>query len=390
MIMAKGIAVLGSTGSIGRQTLEVCASFPEEFKVVALTARHNIELLEQQIRKYKPKIVVVSDRQKGRLLRDRVADLPVRVLLGSEHMAEAVVDQEVSTVVTAVSGAVGLLPTLEAIKAGKEIALANKETLVAAGELVMETVKEYNGRLLPVDSEHSALFQCLMGNRREEVHKLILTASGGPFRGWSREMLAKVTPQEALKHPSWSMGAKITIDSATLMNKGLEVIEARHLFQIDYDRIEVIVHPQSIIHSMVEYKDGAILAQLGAPDMRLPIQYALTWPHRWEGRTGTRLNLLQLKELTFEAPDDNTFPALKLAYEAGKEGGTMPTVLNAANEEAVHAFLRGEISFLAITEVVKRVLDQHRPIKKPDLKEILAVDAEARQQALDLMARDVC
>lgn len=388
--MAKGIAVLGSTGSIGRQTLEVCASFPEEFKVVALTARHNIELLEQQIRKYKPKIVVVSDRQKGRLLRDRVADLPVRVLLGSEHMAEAVVDQEVSTVVTAVSGAVGLLPTLEAIKAGKEIALANKETLVAAGELVMETVKEYNGRLLPVDSEHSALFQCLMGNRREEVHKLILTASGGPFRGWSREMLAKVTPQEALKHPSWSMGAKITIDSATLMNKGLEVIEARHLFQIDYDRIEVIVHPQSIIHSMVEYKDGAILAQLGAPDMRLPIQYALTWPHRWEGRTGTRLNLLQLKELTFEAPDDNTFPALKLAYEAGKEGGTMPTVLNAANEEAVHAFLRGEISFLAITEVVKRVLDQHRPIKKPDLKEILAVDAEARQQALDLMARDVC
>lgn len=388
--MAKGIAILGSTGSIGRQTLEVCSSFPEKFKVVAITARHNIELLEQQVRKYKPKIVVVSDEQKGRVLKERVADLPVHVHLGSEHLPEAVVDQEVSTVVTAVSGAVGLLPTLEAIKAGKEIALANKETLVAAGELVMETVKKYDGRLLPVDSEHSALFQCLMGNRREEVHKLILTASGGPFRCWTREMLAKVTPREALKHPSWSMGAKITIDSATLMNKGLEVIEARHLFQIDYDRIEVVIHPQSIIHSMVEYIDGAIIAQLGAPDMRLPIQYALTWPHRWEGRAVTRLNLWQLKELTFEAPDHNAFPALNLAYEAGKEGGTMPTVLNAANEEAVHAFLRGEISFPAITEVVKRVLDQHQSIKNPDLEAILAVDGEARKQALDLMARDVC
>ncbi|HHW08036.1 MAG TPA: 1-deoxy-D-xylulose-5-phosphate reductoisomerase [Clostridia bacterium] len=383
--MAKGIAILGSTGSIGRQTLEVCSAFPEEFKVVALAAKGNIDLLEQQIREFSPKIVVVTNHEQGRLLQARVAGMPVRVYLGDENLVEAVVDPEVTTVVTAVSGAVGLLPTMEAIKNGKEIALANKETLVAAGEIVMEAVKHFGSRLLPVDSEHSALFQCLAGNRPGDVEKLILTASGGPFRGWSRDRLARVTPEQALKHPKWNMGAKITIDSATLMNKGLEVIEAKHLFAMDYDRIEVVIHPQSIIHSMVEFRDGVIMAQLGTPDMRVPIQLALTWPERWEGRAGTRLDLLQLKELTFEAPDWQAFPALKLAYEAGKTGGTMPTVLNAANEEAVHAFLRGEIGFPAITDIVQRVMDRHQPVQNPDLETVLAVDREARRQALAVM-----
>jgi len=387
--MAKGIAILGSTGSIGRQALEVCDAYSGELRVVALTARENIDLLEQQIRKYRPKTVVVSHREQGRRLQERVADLPVKVYLGNENLPEAVVDPEVTTVLTAVSGAVGLVPTLAAIERGKEIALANKETLVAAGEIVMEAVKNHGSRLLPVDSEHSALFQCLAGNRPGDVHRLILTASGGPFRGWSREQLARVTPAQALQHPRWKMGAKITIDSATLMNKGLEVIEARHLFGVDYDRIQVVIHPQSIIHSMVEYRDGAVIAQLGTPDMRVPIQLALTWPERWEGLAGTKLDFCQLKELTFEAPDVKTFPALQLAYEAGRTGGTMPAVLNAANEEAVHAFLRGEIGFPAITEVVQRVMEQHRAVPKPDLETVLAVDREARQLARTVMARYV-
>ncbi|NLC77837.1 MAG: 1-deoxy-D-xylulose-5-phosphate reductoisomerase [Clostridia bacterium] len=387
--MSKGIAILGSTGSIGRQTLEICKAYPERFMPVVLTAMGNIELLEQQIREFKPKMAVVGDKDKGRYLEEKVADLAVAVYAGNEYLPDAVTDPEVDTVVTAVSGAVGLLPTLAAVKAGKNIALANKEPLVAAGELVMDAVRASNCQLIPVDSEHSALFQCLQGNRHEDIEQLILTASGGPFRGRSREELERVTVQQALKHPNWSMGAKITIDSATLMNKGLEVIEAKHLFQVDLDRIKVVVHPQSIIHSMVRYKDGSILAQLGTPDMRLPIQYALTWPERWEGGPNTQLDLLTLQPLTFEAPDWETFPALGLAYQAGREGGTMPTVLNGANEEAVHAFLQGRITFPAITEIVGRVMEELENIKKPDLEAILAADREARRRAAHWVSKYV-
>ncbi|NLL17580.1 MAG: 1-deoxy-D-xylulose-5-phosphate reductoisomerase [Clostridia bacterium] len=385
--MSKGIAVLGSTGSIGRQTLEVCKAYPEQLKPVALTAMRNIELLEEQIREYKPQVVVVGDKDLGKLLKERVAGLPVSVYGGNEYLVEAVTHPHVHTVVTAVSGAVGLLPTLAAIRAGKTIALANKETLVAAGELVMEAVATHNTPLLPVDSEHSALFQCMEGNRREDIHKLILTASGGPFRGWTIEQLQEVSPQQALKHPRWNMGAKITIDSATLMNKGLEVIEAKHLFGIDYDHIEVVVHPQSIVHSMVKYKDGSILAQMGTADMRLPIQYALTWPERWEGGPNSQLDLLQLGSLTFETPDWEVFPALSLAYHAGRTGGTMPTVLNGANEEAVHAFLQGRIRFPAIVEIVAKVMEKHKVIQKPDLEAILAADRESRKKASEWIAR---
>lgn len=387
--MSKGIAVLGSTGSIGRQTLEVCRAYPEQLQPVALTAMRNIELLEEQIREFKPQVAVVGDKAMGELLKARVSDLPVSVYVGNESLVEAVIHPQVHTVVTAVSGAVGLLPTLAAIRAGKKIALANKETLVAAGELVMEAVKEHGSQLLPVDSEHSALFQCLEGNRKEDIHKLILTASGGPFRGWTKEQLRNVTAQEALNHPRWTMGAKITIDSATLMNKGLEVIEAKHLFGIDYDHIDVVVHPQSIVHSMVEYKDGSILAQMGTPDMRLPIQYALTWPERWEGGPNSQLDLLQMGNLTFEAPDWEVFPALGLAYHAGRMGGTMPTVLNGANEEAVHAFLKGQIRFPAIIEIVAKVMEKHEVIKKPDLEAILAADRESRRQASEWIAKYV-
>lgn len=382
--MAKGIALLGSTGSIGCQALEVVDFYPEKFKIISLAAGRNIKLLEQQIFKYKPKIVVIGDKDKGNYLKNKLANYPVEIYVGSEHLHQSVTHQEVHTVITALTGVVGLLPTLRAIEAGKDIALANKETLVAAGELVMDAVRKHNVQLLPVDSEHSAIFQCLQGNRIEDVKNLILTASGGPFKNITDKELENVSLEQALKHPNWEMGAKITIDSATLMNKGLEVIEARHLFKLDYEQIKVVIHPQSVIHSMVEYRDGAIMAQLGVPNMQLPIQYALTYPERWEGSYRKGLNLLELSELTFEAPNNSLFPALMMAYKAGKAGGTMPAVLNAANEEAVQGFLKRRIRFLDIGEIVGKVVSQHQRINNPSLEDILDADLEARHRAKSL------
>lgn len=379
--MPKGIALLGSTGSIGRQALAVIDCYPERFKIISLTAGRNIELLEQQMLKFKPKVVVVGDQERGNYLKNKLTNYPVEIYAGQEFLDQGVIHPEVEMVISALSGVAGLLPTLKAIEAGKDIALANKETLVAAGDLVTNTAKKYNIRLLPVDSEHSAIFQCLQGNRAEDVQKLILTASGGPFKNFTFEELEKVTVEQALKHPNWEMGAKITIDSATLMNKGLEVIEAKHLFNISYEQIKVLIHPQSIIHSMVEYRDGSIMAQLGLPNMQVPIQYALTHPERWEGSFQERLNLVELSELTFENPNNRLFPALELAYSAGKIGGTMPAVLNGANEVAVQGFLEKKIKFLQIAEIVEKVMNQHQVIKNPELEEILNADWEARQRA---------
>lgn len=383
--MAKGIGILGSTGSIGCQTLEVCKGFPDAFRVIGISAQENVELLEKQARMFKPKIVVIGNKKKGPYLKGRLNDLPITVYEGNEALEAIVTNEEIDTVVTAVSGSIGLVPTLQAIKAGKNIALANKETLVSAGELVMEAARQYGCQLIPVDSEHSALFQCLAGNKIDQVRRMILTASGGPFRGMNAEEMNDITPAQALKHPNWSMGAKISIDSATLMNKGLEVIEAKHLFGVNYDLIDVIIHPQSIIHSMVQYIDGSILAQMGAPDMRIPIQYALTWPERWKGLPNTSIELMEFGNLTFETPDYQAFPALNLAYEAGRLGGTMPAVLNAANEEAVHAFLKGKVSFRGITEIVERVMEQHELIRNPNLEVVLNSDEKARVQAWQLI-----
>jgi 1-deoxy-D-xylulose-5-phosphate reductoisomerase len=369
------LTILGSTGSIGIQTLDVVRQNPEQMQIYALFAGKNVEEVERQAREFRPKVIGLMEEAAARELRDRVKDLPIRVVQGMEGMICSVTDEEPDTIVTAISGRIGLEPTLAALEAGKDIALANKETLVAGGDLVMETAKRLNRRITPVDSEHSAIFQCLE-EEPDTLEKIILTASGGPFRGWSQAELNGVTPELALKHPNWAMGAKITIDSATMMNKGLEVIEAHHLFDMGYDEIDVVIHPQSVIHSMVQYKDGSILAQLGRPDMRLPIQYALSYPTRWKSPF-ERLDF-RGKTLTFHDPEEYNFPALKLAFACGRRGGTLPAVMNAANEVAVHAFLARRIPYLEIIRIVEQVCDEHQVLDVMDLESILGADEWAR------------
>lgn len=372
----KRIAILGSTGSIGMQTLEIAREHKNEIKITALVARSNIELLEQQIREFAPRLVCVYDEDKAKLLRNNIKDLPVRVVTGMEGIIACATEDTCDTVVAALVGMIGILPTIEAIKAGKNIALANKETLVTAGHIIMPLSKEKNIELLPVDSEHSAIFQSLNGENRKNAYKILLTASGGPFRGLKKSSLENVTAKDALKHPNWRMGPKITIDSATLVNKALEVMEAVWLFGLSIDRIQVLVHPQSIIHSMVEYVDGSVIAQLGPPDMRLPIQYALFYPERRNMKLGERVDFISIKNLTFEEPDMDTFYGLKLGIKAGKLGGSMPTVFNAANERVVARFIEGKIAFLDIPRLIEKAMDNHRIINTPSLKEILNTEQE--------------
>lgn len=372
----KKISILGSTGSIGTQTLEVVRS-NGDIQVTALAAGHNITMLEAQIREFRPSIACVWDEEKAAELKTAVADLPVKVVSGMEGLMEAAAEPEAEIVVTAVVGMIGIRPTIAAMEAGKDIALANKETLVTAGHIIMKLAREKGVRILPVDSEHSAIFQCLNGEREHgnQIHKILLTASGGPFRGWTHEQLKTVTPADALKHPNWSMGHKITIDSSTMVNKGLEVMEARWLFDVDMDQIQVVVQPQSIIHSMVEFEDGAVMAQLGTPDMKLPIQYALYYPER-RYLPGDRLDFEALSEIRFEKPDMETFRGLKLAYEAGRAGGTLPVVFNAANEKAVGKFLKGEISYLTIIDMIEESMKNHQRIADPTVEEILEAEKE--------------
>lgn len=374
----KTLSILGSTGSIGTQTLDVVRENPDQLRVYALVAGSNVDKIEQQVREFKPQRVALMNESAAAELRGRLSDLSVIVEHGMAGIIAAVTANEPDTVVTAISGRIGLEPTLAALKAGKDIALANKETLVAGGELVMETARKLGRSIIPVDSEHSAIFQCLE-EPKGTLDKLLITASGGPFLGWSYEELIGVTPEMALQHPNWSMGAKITIDSATMMNKGLEVIEAHHLFGLDYDKIEVLIHPQSVVHSMVQYQDGSVLAQLGRPDMRLPIQYALSYPTRWPSPF-ERLDL-RGKTLTFQEPNLQETPALALAYEAGRRGGTLPAVMNAANEVSVYAFLEGKIGYLQIIEIVEAVCQEHEVLDATDLESILEADEWARRRA---------
>lgn len=369
----KTIAILGSTGSIGTQTLEV-AEANGDLRVAALAAGSNVELLERQIRKFHPKLAALASEEAAKDLRVRVRDLDVRIVSGMEGLIEVSVMPETDILVTAIVGMIGIRPTIAAIEAGKDIALANKETLVTAGHIIMPLAKEKNVRILPVDSEHSAVFQALNGENGKQVSRILLTASGGPFRGKTRKELENVQPEDALKHPNWAMGQKITIDSATLVNKGLEVMEAKWLFGAELEQIEVVVQPQSVIHSMVEFTDGAVMAQLGTPDMKLPIQYALYYPQR-RYLPGDRLDFLSLGRLEFEKPDMDTFYGLRLAYEAGKAGGSLPTVFNAANELAVSMFLKREVKFLEIVEIIEDCMRAHHNIENPDLQQILDVEA---------------
>ncbi|MGN0362630.1 MAG: 1-deoxy-D-xylulose-5-phosphate reductoisomerase [Bilifractor sp.] len=372
----KKIAILGSTGSIGTQTLDVVRN-NNDLQVVGIAAGKNVQKIEEQVREFHPKLAILYDPGAAADLKTRIRDTDTRVSSGMDGLLELAAMSEAEILVTAIVGMIGIRPTLAAIGAGKDIALANKETLVTAGHLIMPSAEKNNVRILPVDSEHSAIFQCLHGEDRRQVHKLLITASGGPFRGWKTEDLAGVRPEDALKHPTWSMGRKITIDSATLVNKGLEVMEARWLFDMPLDRIQVVVQPQSIIHSMVEFEDGAVMAQLGAPDMRLPIQYALYYPHR-RYLPGERLDFTRLSSIEIDQPDMQTFRGLPLAIRAAQEGGSMPTVFNAANEEAVALFLDHKIGFLDIYRLIEASMDAHHRIEMPDLEQILAVEAEVR------------
>ncbi len=373
--MMKNIVVLGSTGSIGTQTLEIVRD-NSDLKVVALAAGTNVSLMEEQVREFAPKVAVMWTEEAAKDLKVRIADLDVEVLSGMEGLLAISTHEECEVLVTAIVGMIGIRPTIAAINAGKTIALANKETLVTAGHIIMPLAKEKNVAILPVDSEHSAIFQSLQGQPKDRLSKILLTASGGPFRGRKRDELLNIQVEDALKHPNWSMGRKITIDSATLCNKGLEVMEAKWLFDVDLDRIEVVVHPQSIIHSAVEYVDGGIMAQLGAPDMKLPIQYALFYPDR-RPMSGKRVNFFDLGAMTFEKPDMDTFQGLKLAYEAAQIGGSMPTVYNAANEKAVSLFLNRKIKFLQIPEVIEACMQNHKNIVMPSVDDILNTEAEA-------------
>lgn len=383
--MKKHIAILGSTGSIGSQALQVIEEHTDLFEVYALTANNSVELLIAQARKFQPEVVVIANEEKYTQLRDALADLPIKVYAGMDAICQVVEEQEVNIVLTAMVGYSGLKPTISAIKAGKVIALANKETLVVAGELINELVQQYKTAILPVDSEHSAVFQCLVGEVGNPIEKLILTASGGPFRNCTMEQLQTVTKAQALKHPNWEMGAKITIDSASMMNKGFEVIEAKWLFGVKPNQIDVVVHPQSIIHSMVQFEDGSIKAQMGLPDMRLPIQYAFSYPDRPRS-SFERLDFAKACELTFEQPDTTRFRNLALAYEAMHRAGNMPCILNAANEEVVAAFLRDEVSFLGMSTVIEQTMEKVSFVKSPTYEDYVATDAEARRIAIELMS----
>ena len=373
----KRLVILGSTGSIGTQTLEVVREYPEYFEVTALAAGRSVAAMEEQIREFHPAYVVMWTEEAAAELKTRVADLPVKVLSGMDGLLEISTLPEYDILVTAIVGMIGIRPTIAAIKAHKTIALANKETLVTAGHIIMPMAKECGVSILPVDSEHSAIFQSLNGEPKNRIDKIWLTCSGGPFRGKKREELLDIKPEDALKHPNWAMGRKITIDSATMVNKGLEVMEAKWLFNVDYDQVKVVVHPQSIVHSMVEYQDGAVIAELGAPDMKLPIQYALFYPDRMPLRVPRkRADFYTLKSLTFEEPDMETFTGLPLALRAGRTGGSLPTVYNAANERAVALFLEGRIGFLEIVELIEKAMDHHTVVENPDVDQILAAESE--------------
>ncbi|MBI4641061.1 MAG: 1-deoxy-D-xylulose-5-phosphate reductoisomerase [Candidatus Tectomicrobia bacterium] len=379
----KTIAILGSTGSIGVNTLKVLGEHREEFRVLGLAAGQNITLLEQQIKEFRPRVVSLADEERAEKLRKRVKRLGVKVLHGHEGLDRVATIPDVDMVVSTLVGSTGLIPTIKAIHAGKQIALANKEILVMAGEIIMREIQEKT-MILPIDSEHSAIFQSLAGENRASIRRLILTASGGPFRRFSSAELQKISPQEALKHPIWNMGRKNTIDSATLMNKGLEIIEAKWLFDVESDQIDVVIHPQSIIHSMVEFVDGSLIAQLGIPDMRIPISYALNYPDRLENHL-PQLDLVKIRELTFEGPNLTNFPCLSYAFMALKAGRTMPAVLNASNEIAVEAFLKEEISFCQIPEIIHETMRVHTPLTAYGLEEIFFADQWARERARSLV-----
>lgn len=373
-MLKRKIGILGSTGSIGTQTLEIVRS-NEDFEVVALAAGSNVDLMEKQIREFHPGLCVMWTEEAAKELKLKVSDLQVTVLAGMDGLLTLAVLPEMEYLVTAIVGMIGLRPTIAAIKAGKKIALANKETLVTAGHIIMPLAEEMGVPILPVDSEHSAIFQSMNGENKRKISKILLTASGGPFRGRKRQELLDITVEDALKHPNWSMGKKITIDSATLVNKGLEVIEAKWLFHVEPDKIQVVVHPQSIVHSMVEYEDGAVIAQLGMPDMKLPIQYALTYPDR-RPMEGKKLDFYELSSMTFEKPDTETFRGLSMAYDAIAAGGSMPVVYNAANEKAVSLFINREIKFLEIYDLIQGAMENHKVIVNPSVEEILEAEAE--------------
>ena len=380
----KQIAILGSTGSIGTQTLDVVRQHPSEFSVYALSAHRSLDLLIQQALEFNPAVVCIADEHLYQPLREALSDLPIKVMAGEKAIAEMVTMPAIDVVVAAMVGYAGLRPTIEAIKAKKTIALANKETLVVAGEIICRLAKRHQVSILPVDSEHSAIFQCLVGEDMHSVEKLLLTASGGPFRTFTYEQMQHVTAAQALQHPNWEMGAKITIDSASMMNKGFEVIEARWLFDIPVEKIQVLVHPQSVIHSAVQFVDGSVKAQLGTPDMRIPIQYALTYPARWLSDV-PRLDLFAVKQLTFEEPDMQRFPNLRLAYEAMEKGGNIPCILNAANEVVNLAFREGKCGFLQMSEVIEQTMGTTSFITEPTYEDYVQTDKEARKIAKELL-----
>jgi len=381
----KSLSILGSTGSIGTQTLDIVRNNPDEFKVVGLTTNKNIELLKKQIIEFKPKAVGVMDNEKADLLKK---DTDINVYSGIDGIIKIATLNEVDTVVNSLVGSIGVKPTIEAIKNKKNIALANKETLVTAGSIVMEEVRKNNVNLMPIDSEHSAIFQCIKGEQIKDINKITITASGGPFKDYLKEQLENVTVKDALNHPTWNMGNKITIDSATLMNKGFEVIETHWLYGIDYEKIKVVIHPQSIIHSMVEFKDSSTLAQLSLPDMKLPIQYALIYPKRLSLNI-KKLNLTEIKNLSFEKPNFELFPCLKYAYDAGNIGGTIPSVLNATNEIAVYAFLDNKIKFLDIPKLINKMIKQHNVIKNPNLNQILDIDKKIKEETQKIIENKI-
>jgi len=376
----KTLSILGSTGSIGTQTLDIVRKFPEQFKIVALSCNQNIELLKKQIEEFKPKIATVFNEEKADELK---ADIPV--YKGMDGLLKVATLGEAHTVINSLVGSIGVLPTVKAIENLKNVALANKETLVTAGEIVMKKLSFHKTILLPIDSEHSAILQCLQGEKTEDINKITITCSGGAFKNKTKEELQTVKASDALQHPTWNMGAKITIDCATLMNKGFEVIEAHWLYNLDYSKIDVIIHPQSIIHSLVEFKDKSIIAQLGMPDMRIPIQYALTYPKRLENNNLPKLNLIDKKELTFKEPDLEKFPCLAMAYDCGIKGGSLPAVMNAANEIAVKYFLQDKINFLEIPRLIMKMMDSHKIIKNPSLDEILDIDKKVKEETIKII-----
>lgn len=380
----KQIAILGSTGSIGTQTLDVVRQHPDAFSVYALSANRSVDLLIQQALEFNPAVVCIADKRYYQPLRDALSDLPIRVMAGEEAIAEMVTIPAIDVVVAAMVGYAGLLPTMQAIRAKKTIALANKETLVVAGEIICRLAQRYKVPILPVDSEHSAIFQSLVGEEVQSIEKLLLTASGGPFRTFTYEQMQHVTAAQALKHPNWEMGAKITVDSASMMNKGFEVIEARWLFDIPVEKIQVLVHPQSVVHSAVQFVDGSVKAQLGTPDMRMPIQYALTYPHRWPSDV-PRLDLFSTNQLTFEEPDLQRFPNLRLAYEAMKKGGNMPCILNAANEVVNLAFREEKCGFLQMSDVIAKTMERTAFIAEPTYEDYVLTDTEARKIATETL-----